>query len=77
MELGRKFSGALLRQKRTEAGLRAEQLALHVGRSVYAIHKYEADRSTPSAGVLAACADTLGCSIEDFFTQGARQGVSV
>jgi transcriptional regulator with XRE-family HTH domain len=61
------FSGMRLREARIAAGLRPEQLALHVGRSVYAIHEYERGRSVPSGNVIGALAVALDISIDDLF----------
>lgn len=69
--MARRFSGALLREKRLAAGLRPERLAMLIDRSVFSVHQYERDTAKPSISALAACADTLGCSVEDFFVQEA------
>jgi transcriptional regulator with XRE-family HTH domain len=66
------FSGHALRAARKSAGLRPEQLAREVERSVYSIHGYEWGRVVPSVPVLARLAATLGCPIESFFCEERR-----
>lgn len=63
--MARKFSGPALRRARISAGLRPEQLAVAVGRSVYSISAYERGVATPPVDVLAILADTLGVSVDD------------
>jgi transcriptional regulator with XRE-family HTH domain len=65
--LARMFSAQRLRDARIAAHFRPEQLALHIGRSVYSIHEYERGRSVPSVPVLVRLADTLGVSVDDLF----------
>ena len=65
------FSGRALRTARQDCGLRAEQLALAVQRSVYSIHSYETARAVPSVPVLARLAGALGCPLEALFEDGA------
>lgn len=60
----RKFSPKRLRAARIAAGLRPEQLALTIGRSVYSIHEYERGRVQPPVDIAAALADALGCGVE-------------
>lgn len=67
--MARTFSGEKLRDRRCAVGLRPEQVALQVGRSVYAIHEYERGRSRPAAEVLGALADVLDCTIDAFYVQ--------
>jgi transcriptional regulator with XRE-family HTH domain len=74
--MARHFSGALLRERRLAAGLKPEQLAFHVGRTVFSVHQYERGTATPSAKILAACADTLDCSVEDFFVRDGESDIS-
>jgi transcriptional regulator with XRE-family HTH domain len=66
-----RFSGALLRQKRVGAGLRPEQLAFAVGRSVFSVHQYERGAATPSVAVLASFAEVFACPVDDFFARDA------
>lgn len=54
------FSGPRLRDTRITAGLRPEQLAAHIGRSVYSIHEYERGRVCPPATVVHRIATALG-----------------
>jgi DNA-binding XRE family transcriptional regulator len=67
----RTFSGAHLRAARLNAGLKPEQLALRVDRSVWSIHVYERGAAAPSAAVLGALADSLGCRIDDLYAREA------
>jgi len=67
----RKFSGARCRQKRHDAGLRAEILALEIGRSYYSVVEYELGRVTPSLTTAAAIADTLRCTVDDLLEEVA------
>lgn len=69
----RTFSGKYLRERRLAAGLRPEQLAIAVDRSVYSILRYERGTADPSSATLGALADCLKCSIDDFY---AREGVA-
>lgn len=75
--MARRFSGRLLQQQRKGAGLKPEQLALRVNRSVFAVHQWERGTASPRASVLAALADTLNCSVEDFFAQDASVAVAL
>lgn len=67
--MAREFSGEKLRSARMTAGLRPEQLAFHVGRSVYAVHEYERGRARPSVAVLARIADKLAVPIDALFVE--------
>lgn len=66
------FSGPSLRRARIAEGLRPEQLALSIERSVYSIHGYELGRICPPVDVLANIADILHCDINDFLAEEAR-----
>ncbi|HLZ39066.1 MAG TPA: helix-turn-helix transcriptional regulator [Mycobacteriales bacterium] len=66
------FRGALLRAQRESLGKSVEQLALDVGRSASAIHKYQSDAITPSSRTLGALAAALGCSVADFYDDSDR-----
>lgn len=65
----RQFSGSLLRQARRAAGLKPEQLALRIDRSVYSIHQYERGVAAPSTPVLGRLADVLDVKIDDLYNQ--------
>ncbi|MFI5931283.1 helix-turn-helix domain-containing protein [Actinoplanes sp. NPDC051494] len=69
--VARTFSGPQLRARRVAAGLRPEQLALRIDRSVFSVHQYERGTAHPSVPVLGALADQLGCSIDDLFAREA------
>lgn len=64
--MARQFSGARLRAARLHAGLRPEQLALTIGRSVFSVYGYERG-DLPSVPVLGAIADSLGCATDDLY----------
>jgi hypothetical protein len=66
------FSGAHARQKRLDAGLRAEFVALMVDRSWYSIREYETGRVTPSTPILCALADLYGCAVDDFLEEAVN-----
>lgn len=66
--MARQFSGQRLRAARQAAGLKPEQLALLIDRSVYSIHQYERDVQVPSVSVLAAIAATLDVSMDSLLT---------
>lgn len=61
------LSGDRLREARTVRDVPIERLALDVHRSASTIVDYERGRVTPPANVLAALADALGCSLDDFY----------
>jgi len=65
----RRFSGAHSRQKRLDVGLRAEKVALEIGRSWYSIKEYEHGRVVPSTSVLIALADLYGCAVDDLLEE--------
>lgn len=69
--MARTFSGRRLRETRLAAGLKPEQLALRIDRSVYSIHQYERGVMVPSAEVLGRLADTLGVAIDDLYEHPA------
>ncbi len=72
------FSGARLREARTAAGYRPEQLALRIGRSVYSIHEYERGRVCPPTEVIARLADTLDVDADELHetTTHAPRGIA-
>lgn len=72
--MARSFSGQLIRTRRIAAGLKPEQLALRIDRSVWSVLQYERGVVLPPAPVLGSLADQLGCSVDDFF---ALEAVSV
>lgn len=59
-----RFNGQNIREARLAAGLRPEQVALAIGKSVYSVHEYERGRVVPPACVLADLATTLGVSTD-------------
>jgi transcriptional regulator with XRE-family HTH domain len=61
------FVGERLRSRRMAAGKSREQLAVDVGRSLYSIAGYELGHIDPPASIVAALADSLGCSPGDLF----------
>jgi transcriptional regulator with XRE-family HTH domain len=67
--VARHFSGQRLRDARIAAGLKPEQLAILIDRSVWSVHEYERGRAFPSVGVLAALSVALHCSVDRFFTE--------
>ncbi|MEV5689915.1 helix-turn-helix domain-containing protein [Micromonospora globbae] len=69
--MARQFSGAQLRTARLRAGLKPEQLAVRIDRSVYSIHQYERGVALPSVPVLASLADALACPVDAFFIREA------
>lgn len=69
--MARYFSGPRLREARKSAGLSPEQLAVNIGRSFYSVREWELGRVTPSVTMLAALADTLGCTVDDLLTEEA------
>lgn len=62
-----RFCGPRLREARIAAGLRPEQLALHIGRSVYSVHEYERGRVHPSTESVHQIAETLNRPAGWFF----------
>ena len=69
--MARHFSGRRLRASRKAAGVSIELLAVTITRSAYSIQEYERGRVTPPIDVLAAIADTLGCTVEDLLEEEA------
>lgn len=63
----RAFSGPQLKALRTARGLRPEHVACRVGRSVFAVYRWESGAVTPPTAMLAALADALDCGTDDFF----------
>lgn len=64
------FSGGRLREARIAAGLRPEQLAMLIQRSVYSVHEYERGRVQPPETVLARLADALDTPQDSFLAEG-------
>lgn len=58
------FSGSRLRTARTAAGLRPEEVAQRIRRSVYSIHEYERGRVRPPVEVIDRLAGALSVSME-------------
>jgi transcriptional regulator with XRE-family HTH domain len=69
--MARHFSGRRLREARIASGLSTERLALTISRSAYSIHEYERGRVTPPVDVLAAIADTVGCTVDGLLDEEA------
>lgn len=59
-----RFDGHNLREARIAAGLRPEQVALAIGKSVYTIHEYERGRVSPPADAIAALSRELRVSAD-------------
>ncbi|MGX6607479.1 helix-turn-helix domain-containing protein [Micromonosporaceae bacterium Da 78-11] len=74
--MARIFSGRRLRERRLAAGLKAEQLALGINRSVWTVHQYERGSACPSAPILGAIADELSCSIDDLYGDPVREVIA-
>jgi DNA-binding XRE family transcriptional regulator len=62
------FDPGRLRAMRRERGLSQEKLARECGRSTAMIHSLEMGRVQPSLATLAALVCTLGCQLQDLFT---------
>lgn len=58
-----RFAGSRLRELRTTAGLRVEELAVAVGRGASMITSLELGRANPSLETLLALATVLDCEI--------------
>ncbi len=69
--MARRFSGPQLRAARIAAGIQPERIALDVRRSAFTIHEYETGRVVPPTQIVAALADALGLTVDDFFEQVA------
>ena len=65
-----RFSPTNLHDARLGAGVKQEQLALDVDRTVHTISAYERGLATPSASMVAKLADRLGVTPGDLFEQG-------
>jgi transcriptional regulator with XRE-family HTH domain len=65
------YSPTLLRERRRAAGISQEQLAVAIGRSYSSIRNYEARLVAPPTEVLAALAEVIGCTPENFFAEAA------
>lgn len=61
--------GERIRQARKASGLSMRDLAEKAGISAMAISKYEANKNTPSSGVLLSMSNALGVKTEYFFRQ--------
>lgn len=62
-----RFSPPRLRSRREERQLSRTDLAAATGKSYQSIDAYEHGRRRPPVDVLEALADTLECSVADFF----------
>lgn len=65
--MARQFSGVRLRELRIQRHLRREHLALRIDRTATTIMGYELGRRLPTAPMLGALADALGCQVDDLF----------
>ena len=65
----RRFSGARCRQKRHDAGLRAETVAVAIDRSYHSVCEYEYGRVIPSLTTAIALADFFGCPLDDLLEE--------
>ncbi len=65
--MARRFSSQCLRERRTAASLKTEELALRIGRTAASVYALEKGYFLPSVTVLAALADALNCSVDDLF----------
>jgi transcriptional regulator with XRE-family HTH domain len=63
--VSRSFSGRRLREKRLEADVTLEELAIASQRSFYSVRDYELNRVLPPLDVLCAITAVLDCSIDD------------
>ncbi|MFD7223586.1 helix-turn-helix domain-containing protein [Streptomyces sp. NPDC059892] len=70
------FSPAALRRIRTERGLGQRRLARNIGRTHSNVSGYECGRSAPSLVTLAAIADALDASMDDFMVRADRVAAS-
>lgn len=59
-----RFDGHNIREARLESGLRPEQVALAIGKSVYTVLEYERGRVMPPADAIAALSRFLGVSAD-------------
>ena len=71
-----RFSGTQLRTRRLALGLRAEHLAVAVGRSVESVRGYEAGRIDPPAAIVAALADAVGVTPGELFESDEHQAAA-
>ena len=67
----RRFSGARCRQKRSDAGVRAETVAIAIERSYYSVLEYERGRVVPPTTTLISLADFYGCPVDDLLEEVA------
>ena len=67
----KRFSPALLRAARKQAGLSREHVAFATNLTVVTIGYWETGRVEPKANNLAAVAAVIGCSIEDLYEEVA------
>lgn len=63
------FSGQRMREVRTAAAIKREQLAIDIGRSADAIRSYESGRVDPPASIVGALARALGVRPGDLFAE--------
>lgn len=74
--MARCFSGQQLRDARIAAGLRPEQLAVRIDRSVYSVHEYERGRVQPPIDVLLHVCAVLDCTVDDLLAGEAVGSVA-
>ena len=65
----RRFSGARCRQKRSDAGVRAETVAIAINRSYYSVLEYERGRVIPSLSTAIGLADFYDCPVDDLLEE--------
>ncbi|MFD7316317.1 helix-turn-helix domain-containing protein [Streptomyces sp. NPDC059883] len=70
------FNPAALRRIRTERGIGQRRLAREIGRTNTNVSGYENGHFSPSLVTLAAIADALGASMDDFMTRTDSEAVS-
>lgn len=73
--MARHFSGCRLRAARRAAGLTAEQVAHAVGRTPWAVWKWECGAAQPGIGTADRLADVVGVALPDLLADD-RQAVS-
>lgn len=73
--MARSFNGGRLRAARHAAGLTAEQVAARVGRSPWAVWRWERGAAQPGISVADSLADAVGVSLPDLLADD-RQAVA-
>jgi transcriptional regulator with XRE-family HTH domain len=73
--MARSFNGSRLRAARRAAGLTAEQVAEAVGRSPWAVWRWERGVAQPGISLADSLADAVGVSLPDLLADD-RQAVA-